>query len=337
MQQVDLTGSYCTPIPVFFIVGRGRSGSTMLTSLLNNHKNVIAPEESRFVQELYYAFGKVKKWTPAKKDAFLQEVFRGFEPLDIDKNVLKERLHKQPENVHLSDMLRQVYLSIVHKETKSAIKIIVDKNPKYTFFLRELVKIFPEAKFVHLTRDYRDTYLSFKRVQGMKGERKSVAFQVARWVYYHKEILRFKKNLPSHAYFHLRYEDLVRQPEDSLKKLCTFLNIDFQDNILLLKSQERTGTRQKIHQSLNEPLTDKKVFEWKKTLPAKQKLIADSIARKYAPLFGYELHNTSPSIMKSFLSYPMRIFAIFPLYMKKKLFKYKWLMRMFYALKKRSD
>lgn len=323
-----------TNIPVCFIVGRGRSGSTLLTSLLSNHANVIAPEESRFVQELYYAFGKVKKWTPAKKDAFLQEVFRGFEPLDIDKNILKERLHKQSENCRLSDMLRQVYLSIVQKEEKSIIKIIIDKNPKYTFFLRELVKIFPEAKFVHLTRDFRDTYLSFKRVQGMSGERKNVSFQVARWVYYHKEILRFKKNLPSHAYFHLRYEDLVRQPEDSLKKLCTFLNIDFQEDMLVLKPQERAGVRQKIHQSLNEPLTDKKVFQWQKVLPAKQQDIADSIAGKYAPLFGYELQNSSSSIMKYFMSYPMRIFAIFPLYMKKVLFKYKWLMRMFYSIKK---
>jgi len=320
-------------IPIFFIVGRGRSGSTLLASLLNNHPQIIVPEESRFVQELYYQFANTKKWTDKKKHEFYTEVFRGFEQLDIDKEVLKEKIFSMDENTCFEQVVQQVYLSVKNQKEKTHIQCVGDKNPKYTFWLETLLKIFPQAKFIHITRDYRDTYLSFMRVEGMKGEKKNLAFQLYRWNYYHKRILHFKKKIDESQYYHLKYEDLVSDTEIVLKKLSGFLQISYNKEMINLPQLDRKGIRANIHQSLNQTITNSKLHEWKKEMNEKQQLKAIKISGKTASSLSYEIngkHLRFPAIV----NLPMYVLAIFPLFFKAVLFKTKILMRFFYALKK---
>jgi Sulfotransferase family len=50
-------------IPMNFIVGKERSGTTLLQLMLNAHPNIIAPPESKFIILLYFKFGKIQIWT----------------------------------------------------------------------------------------------------------------------------------------------------------------------------------------------------------------------------------------------------------------------------------
>ncbi len=49
-------------IPMFFILGRPRTGSTLLRTLFDAHPNVIIPQEWPMLLLLHFQFGKVKCW-----------------------------------------------------------------------------------------------------------------------------------------------------------------------------------------------------------------------------------------------------------------------------------
>ncbi|HWL65514.1 MAG TPA: sulfotransferase, partial [Actinomycetota bacterium] len=48
------------PGPPFFIVGSARSGTTLLRLMLNAHRSVAVPPESRFVVELWQGHNEVE-------------------------------------------------------------------------------------------------------------------------------------------------------------------------------------------------------------------------------------------------------------------------------------
>ncbi len=59
-------------IPVVFIVGFGRSGTTLLQELMNAHPNVIGPPEYSFIVYLYSRYGNKKHWTKADIAEFIE-------------------------------------------------------------------------------------------------------------------------------------------------------------------------------------------------------------------------------------------------------------------------
>ena len=74
-------------IPFFFIIGRPRSGTTLLQTLLDAHPNVIIPPESAVIKECYERFGKVIVWDDKRIQElihFLYEINK-FETWNISK------------------------------------------------------------------------------------------------------------------------------------------------------------------------------------------------------------------------------------------------------------
>lgn len=321
-------------LPMLFIVGRGRSGSTLLTSLLNNHPQIIAPEESRFVQELYYQFSGTKEWTNTKKEKFCKALFSCFESLDIDKKSLENRIFSLDKDTSFPILLQAVYLSVNQLHPKENIQLIVDKNPKYSFFIPKLRAIFPEAKFIHLTRDYRDSFLSFQKIKGMKGERKNLSFQIFRWRYYHRSILKAKRSIPDSSYLHVKYEDLVSDTEQFMKKIANFIGVDFKEELIEHQQIQREGVRAEIHKTLNEEINTSKIDKWKKEMTKKEVKMANAIVGKLPLKFDYEKEASRLGLFAFLQTFPMRIIALSPLFFRKVFFSFSFFMRIFYSLKK---
>jgi hypothetical protein len=63
-------------IPIFFILGRPRSGTTLLTTLFNAHPNVRIAPEFPILLPLYQKFRKVKDWDEEAIRSFTDHLFR---------------------------------------------------------------------------------------------------------------------------------------------------------------------------------------------------------------------------------------------------------------------
>ncbi|MDQ3781798.1 MAG: sulfotransferase, partial [Actinomycetota bacterium] len=147
------------PLAVFpTIVGSGRSGTTLLRSMLNAHPELSIPRESHFLVDLA-GDGKLvddqRLDVPALVDRLGSNAW--FQAWDLDLAEVEARLGKAaPEDVAAA--VRVVYSTYAHAHGKTRYG---DKTPSYVMHMPTILGLLPEARFVHLIRDGRDVALSF--------------------------------------------------------------------------------------------------------------------------------------------------------------------------------
>ncbi len=286
MEKIDQT-------PIFFIVGRPRSGTTLLRTLFDAHPDVCIPVECKFIIDLYPKYGNIKHWSKAiLKDFFLDLVEQWrFDIWKMDnEKLLTDILECEGENTY-AHICKVVYRNYPSFFNKNEIKIFGDKNPGYTIYTERLKKIFPDAKFIHITRDYRDNYISITNVDF---EMPIISMTVAKWVNFVKKFRRAALKNPG-DYTTIKFEDLVHDPVNQFRRLCKFVGIDYSEEVFdFYKKREEVLNQyseafiMKYQSSLLEKINPKKAGIWKSQLPDRKVRIADAVAGKTADIAGYE-------------------------------------------------
>jgi len=296
-------------IPVFFIIGRPRTGTSLLRTLFDAHPNVNIPLECQFIIDLYPKYGKIKKWTERQIFSFLKELERElfFDYWTIDMDKLQKDLLSQKEELDYGTVCKMVIFHYHSFFNDKRVLLLGDKNPGYTIYTEKLLAIFPEAKFIFINRDYRDNFLSLKRVDF---ELPFIAMVTYKWKYFYRAFLKARQKQPD-RYFYIKYEDLVAHPAEQFGKLCDFLAIapnskvfEFfkkADKIRMAYSEEQIN---KYHSALLKPITAEKTNIWKKSLSAGKIKIADYVAGKYAGKAGYDKSEFNPGFITALSSSP---------------------------------
>jgi hypothetical protein len=237
-----------------FIVGTGRSGSTILGKVLSMHRDLGFLDEP-----------KVMWYTIDPREDVNGHFNRGpalyrFNSQDVT-----------PELCEAAHRLFGAYLTV----TRS--KRVLDKNPEIVYRIPFVRTIFSDAKFIFLVRNGWDTISSitmWSKLFGrqVKGEiedwwgvnQRKWRFMVAQlvpteplltqvceeiklftrhedmaaveWIVTMQEGLRFMQSLSTCIYL-LRYEDLTQHPQDTLEKLLAFCELS-EDAVFLSYAQQ---------------------------------------------------------------------------------------------------
>lgn len=289
---MNLSKEQIKNLPVFFIIGRPRSGSTLLRTLLDAHSEIIIPLECSFIVQLKKKYYHRNYWEEKDLRGFQLDLekTRFFSLNNFDQQKLQQNLLKLKGPCSYQGVCKTVISSFESPFPKENISILGDKNPSYSLLFDKLFPIFSEAKFIHLVRDYRDNYESIINAQF---ENPLIAFIVKSWKESNKSIEKFKTKFPKQFYT-TRYEDLVEYPEIHLKKICCFLEIPYSDQ--MLKFHEHQEDFKKVfsenifstNRNLFKPITSDNIGKWKNKLTKKEVIIADHIAGKYAEKYGYK-------------------------------------------------
>ena len=280
--------------PFFFIIGRPRSGTTLLRLLFESHPNLLIPPESPFIIIHYKKYGKITDWNEQVISDFINDLYgtRYFDKWLIDKEELTNRLLSVKGKNNFQSIVLEVYKAYNSVYPKQEIKMIGDKNPMYSLYPNRIHQLFPESKIIHITRDYRDNYLSLINVNF---EVPIVPIVIYRWKYALKKMWRLKAKNPGLIYS-IRYEDLVSDPELHCRRLCDFLGIEFDPSVLSFyeKKEEAqalyAGNQDlgKVHKSLFNPISTEKVDKWKSDMTPRQIKIADLVMGSTAEKAGYK-------------------------------------------------
>jgi len=210
-----------------FVVGMNGSGTGVLVKSLNQHPNLYAfPGETKILP--YYLqnlnkFGDLNKddnfrklWDKIRKD-FVFTAWNGGVDVPLPDSWLAG-----PRNI--PSVFDGVFGFFAKREGKIR---WCEKTPMHVLHLPLLKAQFPEAKFLHIIRDGRDAAASFNRRWNYRPE-----MTVYRW----RNALRTARvsglSLPDDCYFELRYEELVREPEHSLRQVCEFIGETFHQQML---------------------------------------------------------------------------------------------------------
>jgi hypothetical protein len=284
--------------PLFFIVGRPRTGSTLLRTLFDAHPNVIIPMEWPLILALYKRFGHIQHWDKKMLEDFYQGLF---EPLRfkywsitnwpaIKFQQLQSDLLGCTGETSFETLIKIVYSHYNSLFPKNEILLIGDKNPVYSNQAALLAKVFPDAKFIHLTRDYRDNIVSMLDVDF---EMPNIALLAYRWKYSFKTIETVSEENPG-RFVRIRYEDLVDDPGRSFAGMCKFLGIPFEPEVL--EFHKKKSEIEKIYpkeiteryfSSLFKPVDASKTRIYKTRLTEWQIRTADLVVGKTSEMAGY--------------------------------------------------
>jgi len=301
---VPYTAEEIQNTPMIFVLGVGRSGTTLLQECMGAHPNIITAFECDFILYLYPKFGKISKWTEKDIDEFVDALF-SLPPIPhiwlLKKDVLKKALLDILSIANYSTICKTVFYQMA--ENKHPVSLISDKIPYYSIFAEKLLGIFPEARFIHIVRDPRDTVNArIKRLH-----KKNTFFACRMWVGFNKAIEHVKAKMPE-RFFSVPYEEMVARPEETFKALCLFLKLPYSDAMLHHKFAEKMGAHEEtgylknqktIHQNLLNPINTDNVKKWEKEMSPLDVAITEKITGKYAKeKYGYDAlpKQNAPSI-----------------------------------------
>jgi hypothetical protein len=147
-------------VPVFFVVGQQKSGTTWLMRMLDAHPEILCKGEGRF-------FGA--EWRQKNlKDADVRRPASSLYNALLDAEYLRVWIERsvwssdEPADEHLDNLARLAVDYFLKNElVKTGKKIVGDKSPLLTSgTVKEISRIYPEAKVIHIIRDGRDAAVS---------------------------------------------------------------------------------------------------------------------------------------------------------------------------------
>ncbi|HDS16960.1 MAG TPA: sulfotransferase [Proteobacteria bacterium] len=259
----------------FFIVGCGRSGTSLLRAILNNHRDIAIPTESLFITDYLKACRK-KKLRELICLLIKEPEIREW-GIELDENDFE----KCRNLVEVIDLCHLKYADIKGK------KIWGQKTPRFVRELDLLASNFPEARFIHLIRDPRAVVESLIR---SNVHRSNAYFGALRWNTDVQHGLDFEEKYPDKV-FRVHYEDLVKNSESTIKSILDFLKLpDYQESISagFAGVEEYSKFYKKIHANLNRKLSTEFIDSWQERLSAEDIEIVESITRKQMLNLGYQ-------------------------------------------------
>ena len=214
---------------LIFIISQPRSGSTLLQSILSNHPEVETTAEPWLLLPYLSIFKENILKGSYDHQAFHIAFYDFQQSIGLDSSEL---------NSIQRDFLISFYKKGLEKNKK---KYFLDKTPRYYEIANEISAIFPEAKIIILTRSLIPVLRSVIKFGKVKN--------IYDLLWWSRDLIEAPKMIHSFLMdhqndkntYHITYENLINNPEIEVTKLCQFLEMDFIDELLNLKTQKISG------------------------------------------------------------------------------------------------
>jgi hypothetical protein len=284
-------------VPVPFVVGMNRSGTTLLRLMLDAHPIITVPPETHFVPDLI----EVAKAEPLTPDTALGVIVsqREWGDFGLGEEELAERL-RAGDPLEPGDAIRAFFELYAEKQDKPRWG---DKTPRYVTRMRAIGRKLPEAHFIHVIRDGRDVALSV-----IDRTVKDLTFEAVATRWKHK-VESARKDAPFlDHYMEVRYEDLILDTEPTLRRICEFIDLEWDDAVLhhhegasdrlaemareLPAQQGKTRLsverRLATHAKTTEPPDPERVSRWRTKMSAEDRAEFEGVAGELLAELGYE-------------------------------------------------
>lgn len=270
--------------PFVFIVGKGRSGTTLVRAMLTSHSRMAIPPETHFIVPLADDSRVIGASGDVDVNALMKRLTNnpGFRRMELDAEEVGESLAKiDPRNY--AQAIRAIFALYARKASKDRYG---DKSPGQVLHIERLAAMFPESVFIHVVRDGRNVLLS--NLETSFGPSDVVQGAVV-WKRLVRDGRRAGRRLGEGRYCEVRYEDLVSDPEAEMRRLSAFSGLDFDASMLrYFENAEGLGVDTSNHRNLSRPPTAG-LRDWRRQMTSRQLAIFESLAGDTLSDLGYEL------------------------------------------------
>jgi len=209
-----------------FITNTMRSGSSLLVNLLTVHSKILIMSDNvHFFRFMYKRYGPLCE----KNLHFMLycEKARLKYRLGIELNV-EEILSKVKKRGFTYQI---VYDEIMNSFLKMTNRMIWGEAPALQW--REIpifLNFFSDGKVIHLYRDPRGVISSWKKLSSLPDDVYLNA--IFNWIDSINHVERYTESLSPDRYIAVKYEDIHAEPEVWAMKLCDFIGVPFEDNLI---------------------------------------------------------------------------------------------------------
>lgn len=265
------------------LIGHGSSGTSICAGLIRKYCAVAFGNESQFMIRLNRM---ARTWG----DLSDPQILRGA----VDY-MLQERYFKKAAQVYGWRPTAEQILERVQQPTMSGIYHALfsllaehqqtdrwgDKTPEYMEHLPELNALFPNAQYILVVRDGRDTALSvMSRYYGPN----NLVVAAQEWRETARQGMQFLETLPADRKLVIRYEDMMENPVETLRTVMNFLGAHPRDPHMF----ERIGPM------VREELRSNNFNKWKKKMSLREREIFESLAGPELKYYGFETEFAAP-------------------------------------------
>lgn len=263
---------------LFFIVGCGRSGTTLLKTILNAHPNVTIPHETFFFNNIAK---RLESSSSSLEDKLKLISSRWWiQAMGVTAQGLEESLESREPSP------RNLFLALL-KETSDQSKTLHygEKTVAHIQSAEELLSEFPRCRVIQIIRDPRAAFASFKLA-------KVGTNQVAPLIFDWDRAMKVDEKLAGHErYSTVKFESLILNTEETIKQVCEQLRIPFDKQMLNFHSRSDKGFSavQDHHKNTTKPIFATGLKKWKSVLSPSHKGLIELHLGEQMAARGYEL------------------------------------------------
>lgn len=229
------------PMEPVFVLGNPRSGTTMLRLMLTSHPLIGIPPESDFIVRLFPRFGHQRALSQA--DAIALGKCLAGNPVDLAEHweVPLDALigdGRGLTGLSYAEACAEIYLGYRRAKGLPSALLWGDKNNAYGHYIDLLARLFPAGRFIHLVRDGRAVLNSYRMLDATDDTKyapilpKDARAVALRWSDTVGRVDRHLARYAANRSISLRYEDLVSDPEGQARRLCGFLSVPYEAEML---------------------------------------------------------------------------------------------------------
>ena len=240
----------------------------MLQSLLAAHPEVISFPESKFFHYLLYK--RFARKFPGRMEAFFKD--------EINRPELLQGFDDSQTVAAKVSWFVGVLDGLAAEQNKS---IWLEKTPEHLYFIEDIQRFLPDAKFIHILRNSIDTIASLHEATRTSHELWGPGWDLNHCIHRWKEA-----RLISHKYAKksnhilVKYEDILDNKVKKLEELCHFMGIEYDDKMLEFYQEKAAylSLNQPWHQGIEREIKSNKIHKYHKTFKSNQiRYILDKI------------------------------------------------------------
>lgn len=272
-----------------FIIGTERSGTNLMRLILNSHSNIFIPHPPHILKNFFKLEPLYSNLTNDENfKQLIHDVVRTIElhpypwQIEIDKEKVF-RTVKERNLINIFFAIYNLYLEATGKKRWGC---------KSTFMINHVALIrhyYPSSKFIYMVRDGREVAASAKKTIYNHYH----IYYIARlWKKEQQTGIYWLNKLSAKDIYLIRYEDILKNPINSIKSLCSFLEEPYQENMLNFFKTDEAKKCASICPSwanTDKPIKKDNYEKYKTELNPSEIALFESIAAPELDWFSYQL------------------------------------------------
>lgn len=273
-----------------FLTGVYRTGSTLLSRMLDVHPELAVTHDN--VHFMRYCYNKYNPLNRENVQQLVNDIYNRINmrfKIVFSVNKVVEAVFGSKEPITYGLIYDKLMNELLLTGTEA--KRWGEKTNLAWSSIPHFLQMFPKGKTILIIRDPRDVLYSFKKMT------------TAQWPDYLDAIFtsidalqtakKFLKTLSESSFFLFKYEDFIANPEEYTKKLCMFIEVDFDPQMLNVHNyRDRSKKKWRGETISNKPLcgiSNKTVNRWRQVLKGEELLLTETLLREEMTDFGYSL------------------------------------------------